>query len=68
MRDVKTGTKSNNKFRSDEKVEQLRVDQKEMQYLFTEGDHLTFMDQESYEQLMVPRDMSATPPISSPTT
>lgn len=57
VRDVKTGTKSNYKFRSDEQVEQLRVDQKEMQYLFADGDHLTFMDQESYEQLSVSRDL-----------
>ena len=57
VRDVKTGTKSNYKFRSDEQVEQLRVDQKEMQYLFADGDHLTFMDQESFEQLSVPRDL-----------
>jgi elongation factor P len=57
VRDVKTGTKSNYKFRSDEQVEQLRVDQKEMQYLFADGGHLTFMDQESFEQLSVPRDL-----------
>ncbi len=57
VRDVKTGTKSNYKFRSDEQVEQLRVDQKEMQYLFADGDHLTFMDQESYEQLSVSREL-----------
>src|SRR3954464_825544 len=61
VRDVKTGTKSNYKFRSDEQVEQLRVDQKEMQYLFTEGDQITFMDQESYEQISVPRDLVGDP-------
>lgn len=60
-RDVKTGTKSNFKFRSDEQVEQLRVDEKEMQYLFTEGDTITFMDQESYEQISVPRDLVGDP-------
>jgi len=55
VRDVKTGTKSQFKFRSDEQVEQLRVEEKEMQYLYAEGDQLTFMDQESYEQVTVPR-------------
>lgn len=55
VRDVKTGNKGNYKFRSDEQVEQLRVDQKEMQYLFADGEQLTFMDQESYEQLSVSR-------------
>ncbi len=57
IRDVKTGNKSNMKVRSDDTVEQLRVEEKEMQYLFAEGDQFTFMDQESYEQVTVNRDM-----------
>jgi len=61
VRDVKTGTKSNYKFRSDEQVEQLRVDEKEMQYLFADGEQLTFMDKESYEQISVPRDLVGDP-------
>ena len=61
IRDVKTGTKSNMKFRSDETVEQLRVEEKELQYLFKDGDHFTFMDQESYEQVTVDRDMIGDP-------
>src|SRR5690606_1557975 len=61
IRDVKTGTKSNMKFRSDETVEQLRGDEKEMQYLFADGDQFTFMDQESYEQIAVNRDLIGDP-------
>ena len=57
IRDVKTGTKSQMKFRSDETVEQLRVEEKKMQYLFADGDQFTFMDQESYEQVAINRDM-----------
>jgi len=57
IRDVKTGTKSQMKFRSDETVEQLRVEEKKMQYLFADGDQYTFMDQESYEQVTINRDM-----------
>ncbi|MGQ0664280.1 MAG: elongation factor P [Pseudomonadota bacterium] len=57
MRDIKTGAKSNQKFRSDETVERLRVEEKEMQFLYAEGDHLTFMDRESYDQITVERDM-----------
>jgi len=55
MRDARTGTKTNIKLRADETVEQLRADEKEMQYLFHEGDTFTFMDQESYEQITVNR-------------
>ena len=61
MRDIKTGTKTNMKFRSDETAELLRVDEKELQYLFHEGDQYTFMDQESYEQVTVNRDMIGEP-------
>ena len=57
MRDIKTGSKTNMKFRSDETAELLRVDEKELQYLYHEGDQYTFMDQESYEQVAVNRDL-----------
>ena len=50
MRDARTGTKTNIKLRADETVEQLRADEKEMQYLFHDGDAYTFMDQESFER------------------
>jgi elongation factor P len=61
IRDVKGGTKSNMKFRSDETVEQLRVEEKELQFLFADGDQFTFMDQENFEQLTVNRDMIGDP-------
>lgn len=57
MRDAKTGIKNNVKLRADETVEQLRADQKDMQYLFHDGNSYTFMDQESFDQVMVNRDM-----------
>ena len=61
MRDIKTGVKTNMKFRSDETAELLRVDEKELQYLYHEGDQYTFMDQESFEQTTVNRDMIGDP-------
>lgn len=57
MRDARTGTKNNIKLRADETVEQLRADEKEMQYLFHDGEAYTFMDQESFEQVTVNRDL-----------
>ncbi|MFM7345851.1 MAG: elongation factor P, partial [Tagaea sp.] len=53
IRDIKTGTKSNMKFRSDETCELLRVEEKVMQYLFKDGETYTLMDKESYEQMVV---------------
>ncbi|MBC8793120.1 MAG: elongation factor P [Tagaea sp. CACIAM 22H2] len=57
IRDIKTGTKSNMKFRSDETCELLRVEEKVMQFLFRDGDQFTLMDKESYDQMIVGGDL-----------
>ncbi len=54
-RNVETGKQSEIRFRSGEKVDLIRVDEHEMQFLFTEGDFLVCMNQETYEQSHVPK-------------
>ena len=44
-RNVETGKQSEIRFRSGEKIDLIRVDEHEMQYLFTEGDFLVCMNQ-----------------------
>ena len=56
MRDLRSGTKLNERFRTQETVERVRLDEKEMQFLFMEGNEATFMDSDSYEQIQVPRE------------
>jgi elongation factor P len=51
------GTKLNERFRSSETVERVRLEQKDYQFLFAEGDMLTFMDMDTYEQIELPRDL-----------
>ncbi len=51
LKDIRDGTKLNERFRSSEKVEKVRLDQKEYQYLYEEAGLYTFMDNETYEQL-----------------
>ena len=51
LRDIRDGTKLNERFRSAETVERVRLEQKPYQYLFSDGDIHTFMDQETYEQV-----------------
>jgi elongation factor P len=51
MKDIEAGTKTNTRFRTDEKVERAYVEPREMQYLYQEGGSYVFMDKESYEQL-----------------
>ncbi len=54
LRDLKSGTKLNERFRTQETVERARLDEKEMQYLYSEGGEATFMDNDTYEQISVP--------------
>ena len=57
LRDVRDGTKLNERFRSAETVERVRLDQKEYQFLFADDGIYTFMDQENYEQVMLGGDI-----------
>ena len=50
LKNVIDGRKLNNRFGSDERVERAHLEQKDFQYLYKEGDHLVFMDLDSYEQ------------------
>ena len=51
MKDIEAGTKTNQRFRTEDKVERAYVDQREMQYLYQDGDSYVFMDKENFEQL-----------------
>jgi elongation factor P len=57
MKNLIDGRKNNVRFRSAETVEKVRLDTREYQFLFAEGDMLTFMDKESFEQIELPADM-----------
>ena len=56
MKDVESGTKLNQRFRTDDKVERAFVDNREMEYLYNDGGNLVFMDKENYEQLSLSAD------------
>ena len=51
LRNLRDGSKLNERFRASENVEKIRLDQKEHQFLFGDGDSFTFMDIETYEQV-----------------
>lgn len=61
MRDLRSGIKLNDRFRTQETVERVRLDEKEMQFLFSEDDQATFMDNDTYEQVSVPRETIGDP-------
>ncbi len=51
LKNLVDGTKLNERFRASETVERVRLEQKDHQFLFENGDMLTFMDMNSYEQI-----------------
>lgn len=57
LKDIRDNTKLNERFRSSETVERVRLDQKDFQFLYSEGDSYTFMDKETYEQIPLHKDL-----------
>ncbi|MEO6026273.1 MAG: elongation factor P [Candidatus Binatia bacterium] len=51
MRSVRSGTQSENRFRSEDKVDRVTLDQQEMEYLYGDGEGYHFMNTESFEQI-----------------
>src|SRR3982750_3064297 len=55
MKDIESGTKNNQRFRTDEKVERAFVEGRAMEYLYADSDSYVFMDKETFEQLSLSR-------------
>jgi len=56
LKNVVTGTKLNERFRSADAVEEIHLEKKDFQFLFASDDALTFMDMETYDQIELQRD------------
>ncbi|MFT8720571.1 elongation factor P [Acetobacter sp.] len=54
MRDLKTGNKTNERWRTADTVERLITEDKEYNYSYTDGETLVLMDPETFEQFMIP--------------
>ncbi|RLJ60534.1 translation elongation factor P (EF-P) [Litoreibacter meonggei] len=57
MKNLRNGSKLNERFRSADKVERVRLEQKDQQFLYETDGMLTFMDTETYEQIELPADL-----------
>jgi elongation factor P len=53
FRNIRSGTLSDQKLRSEDSVERATLDEREMQYLYQDGDDYYFMDTTSYEQIHI---------------
>jgi elongation factor P len=60
MRNMKSGKLSENRFRSGESIEFIRVERKNYQYLYRDGNSLVFMDPNTYEQIPVDEELLGT--------
>jgi elongation factor P len=63
MRDVRAGIKTNVRFRTQETIERVQLHEHEMQFLFASGEDFTFMDQTTFEQLSITKDIIGDPVV-----
>jgi len=64
LKNIKNGTKMNERFRSSETVERVRLDEKEYQFLYEdESGMIALMDLDTYEQLTIARDLIGDPAV-----
>ena len=56
MKDIESGTKKNERIRTEDKIERAYVDPRDMQFLYNDGTGYIFMDKENFEQLTLPGD------------
>ncbi|MEW5422425.1 elongation factor P [Amorphus sp. 3PC139-8] len=56
LKNLIDGRKLNERFRSADTIERVRLEQKDFQYLYPEGDNLVFMDTNTYDQIMLSQD------------
>ena len=57
MRSLRNNSKLNERFRSADRVERIRLEQRNYQYLYRDGEHLVFMDTEMYDQIHLGSDL-----------
>ena len=57
MKNIRTGNKAENRFRSDETATKASLDTKQMEFLYQDGDEYYFMDTETYDQIPINSEM-----------
>src|ERR1700686_1630661 len=57
LRNIKTGGQTENRFRSEDRVERIILDQVPMEFLYREGHDFPFMNTETYDQITLPEEL-----------
>jgi elongation factor P len=56
MKDIESGTKRNERMRTEDKIERAHVEQRQMQFLYNDASGYIFMDQETFDQMTLAAD------------
>lgn len=57
MKSVEEGTKTNERFRTEDTVEKMMVEERKCQFLFEDSTGLTFMESDTFDQFTMPEDI-----------
>jgi len=57
LRNIRTGSQTENRFRSEDRVERVILDQVQMEFLYKEGNEFHFMNTETYDQITLPEEL-----------
>jgi elongation factor P len=57
MRSLRTGSMTEHRFSSEDKVEKAQLDEHDMEYLYDDGEYFYFMNTENYEQMHLTKDL-----------
>jgi len=57
MRNLRSGTMTEHRFSSEDRVERAMLDEQEMEYLYDDGEYYYFMNTENYEQMHLMKDL-----------
>src|ERR1700674_5796975 len=57
MRSLRSGSMTEHRFSSEDRVERAALDEQEMEYLYDDGEYYYFMNTESYEQMHLMKDL-----------
>ena len=57
MRSLRTGSMTEHRFSSEDKVEKALLEEQEMQYLYDDGEYYYFMNTENFEQMHLMKDL-----------
>jgi elongation factor P len=57
MRNLRTGSMTEHRFSSEDKIERVALDEQEMEYLYDDGEDFHFMNTETFEQMHLNKDV-----------